>query len=141
MNKVILSDSQKKFLRNRLKLTRIWVPVGGGLTAAVVGFWIFAFFRFPLLYNPFHVMARLEARALKPSTLELSALLCPIGFQLCGFLMLMLLLFAWVAMAREKKYQGIIKTLRTGSVDPPAHEPGTTALPSQTGGSMRRPMP
>jgi hypothetical protein len=108
---VQLTEQEKSFFTKREKLVRAWPLFGSVMLIVVLCLAGWLFWRNPLLVNPWVVLTRLEAGSIPDSTLLLMAGLLPIAMLLCLAIVLVTLLFAFVALSNERKYISIIHRL------------------------------
>ena len=85
--------------------------MGTALLVFIIFFWGYMFFANPLLVNPFYVSEKILDNSLQDSTIILLAVLSPIAFLTCGFLVFPIILFLFVTMANERKLIDIIENL------------------------------
>jgi len=107
----MLKESQIELLNKRKLLIRLWPWVGTTLLVLIILFWGYLFFKSPLLVNPYYVFDRIQDNSLPDSTITLLAVLSPIAFLTCGFLVLTIVLFLFALMANERKLIDIIDNL------------------------------
>ena len=74
----------------------------------LIGLGVWLLLGFPLMFNPFEVVARLEADSLQPGTLQLMALFLPLAMLMLFGLLVTVLLLVFAAMANDRKYLAII---------------------------------
>ena len=108
----MLAGHQQRFVMRRRKLLRTWRVVGPLLLLFLVMAGVIMFFSYPLMFNPYEAIDRLEAGTLEDSTLQLMALLLPIAMLMVFFMLMVVVLFSFAAMANDKKYLAIIKDLQ-----------------------------
>lgn len=106
-----LTDQQKAFLEKRMKMVRSWPILGSMIILLEAGFAAWLLWKHPLLINPQAVLSKLKDGSLPDSTLSLMAAFLPFVIILCLGLLAMLILFAFVALANERKHIAIIQVL------------------------------
>ena len=109
---VSLSEQQKAFLKKRIKMVRSWPIVGTAIILLEAGLAGWLLWKHPLLINPQAVLSKLKEGSLPDSSLSLMAAFLPFVIILCLALLAMLILFAFLALANEKKHMAIIQALR-----------------------------
>ena len=106
----MLSEQDRRFLKKRQQLSRLapilWV-FSGLLIAGHIAFWIW----YPLLTNPFYVMAELENERLAATTIMAMAALTPVLGLMAWFLFLLAIVMAIVCVTLEKRYLAIVAQL------------------------------
>lgn len=107
----ILARKQQRFIMRRRKLLRTWRVVGPLLLLLLIITAVIMFFGYPLMFNPYEVIERLEAGTLENSTLQLMALLLPIAMLMVFFMLVVVVLLSFAALTNDKKYLAIIKDL------------------------------
>ncbi len=105
------TERERDFLAKRKKLVRVWPVVGPSLLAVIGCFTAWLFWKNPLLVNPNTVLARMEARSIPGSTMSVMVGLLPVVSLMCLFLVVVMVLFVFMAFANEKKYLAIIERL------------------------------
>lgn len=112
-----LTRQEKLFVEKRAKFARSWPIVGAALLAmiAVLAAWLF--FSNPLLINPWAVLSKLEAGSLPDSTLATMATLLPVVMFTCLFVLVVALVFFWVAFSNERKHLALIRRLTSHQTD------------------------
>jgi hypothetical protein len=113
----MLTEKDQEFLARRSKFIRAWPVVGGMLICLLIGFSIWLFLFRPLLANPFFVFSELKSQSIVPSNLSLMAGLLPVVVLMCLVLTLIVLIFAFVAFATEKRHSAVIQRLVRASSD------------------------
>ena len=103
---------QSEFLIKRSKMVRAWPVVGAFLIAVELGLAGWLLWKHPLLVNPQAVLSKLRSGSLPDSTFSLMAALLPFIVILCLVLVAILILFAFLALANEKKHMAIIRSLQ-----------------------------
>ena len=111
-----LTREDEQFLLLRAKRVRAWTVVGTALLAILLGIGTRLVWFAPLVANPAAVLFRLEGGTITTSTMMLSAAVLPVVVLLCLLLAFVLVIFAFVALARERCYLAMIETL--GGLDP-----------------------
>ena len=118
-----VSHDELSFIKRRSRLVRTWPLAGSALLIMAVGLTAWLFFSSPLLANPLTVWSRLDEKSLPESELVVMAAMLPVVVLACLALLIVLILFGFVAFANEKKYLSILE--RTiGSLNRP-DESGT----------------
>lgn len=107
-----LTDQQKMFLERRTKMVRTWPIIGAILIVVELGLAGWLLWKNPLLINPQAVASKLRAGSLPDSTLALMATILPFILLVCLALLAALILFSFLALANEKKYVTIIRSLQ-----------------------------
>lgn len=107
----ILAEHHQRFILRRRKLLRTWRVVGPVLLLLLIIVGVIMFFNYPLMFNPYEAIERLEAGTLENSTLQLMALLLPIAMLMLFFMLVVVVLFSFAAMGNDKKYLAIIQDL------------------------------
>ncbi len=108
-----LEQKQQEFLEKRRKLVRTWPTIGFLLLMGILATLVWLWFQQPLLINPLEVVNRLEAGSMQNSTLVMMAVMLPLVFLICFVLLVIVVLFAYVTFANEKKHLTIIAVLRS----------------------------
>ena len=109
-----LTDDQGKFFKKKREpLNQIWSWLGYAILAAFAVFAVFFFFRYPLLANPFHTFAEIQANNIDDGTLVMLAGLCPIMILALGFHIFFFLIICQNCQIQERKLLKIIKTLNS----------------------------
>ena len=108
----MLADPQEKFIEKRRRSVKRWKWRASLILVPAGAFWVYGFFRMPLLFNPFHFVEQMKTDAVAPAHLFVLAS----AGSMFGFLSLGLVLaFAIASYAftqTEKKYLDIIGTLQ-----------------------------
>jgi hypothetical protein len=107
----MLTQSQKKFIDNRMRLHKYWPWITALLALLWGGVSLFFYFRYPLFANPFFVIEQLEKNQVEPTTMILLSAMSPIFVMTIGFLLLVLIIFFADRMLTEKKLLQIIGIL------------------------------
>jgi type VI protein secretion system component VasF len=107
-----LTEQQKAFLKKRTKMVHSWPALGVAIILLELGLAAWLLWKYPLLINPQAVMTKLRSGSLPDSTLSLMATILPFLFIICLGLLAMLILFAFLALANEKKHMDIIQALQ-----------------------------
>lgn len=102
-------------ITTRQRWLQYWPWAGGVSLLVIAGLAVWLWLEHPLLVNPFHVAGQLKAGTLPVSTLELMALFLPIMTLTCLGLLVVLLVFAWVSLRRERTLLQMIKSARQAS--------------------------
>ena len=110
-----LTDAQNEFLKKRLRMTKTWPAVGVVLIIIELGLAGWLLWKQPPLINPQAVLSGLRTRSLPDSTLSLMATLLPFVVILCLAVVAVLILFAFLALANEKKHMAIIRSFQKSS--------------------------
>ncbi len=110
-----LSDKDEAHLRRREGLIRRWPWVLVPLLVLFLGLGIYAWFRVPLLFNPWAAIAALEAGSIEDTTLMMMAMMLPIAMLATFGLSLCLLLFLAVGLSNEGRLIRIIRRLQARS--------------------------
>jgi hypothetical protein len=117
-----LTDAQLRFIARRRPLVRLGTPVFTVMLVAFLACAGLLIHGSQLLFNPWHVYDRLLAGTISACMLRSMAFMLPVMSLVTLFVMLVLILFSFVALAQEKKYLGIIDALQSGNDTPPAEE-------------------
>jgi type VI protein secretion system component VasF len=107
-----LSEQQKTFLKKRTKTVHSWPIAGIMIIFLELGLAAWLLWKHPLLINPQAVMSKLRSGSLPDSTLSLMATFLPFVIIACLGLLAVLILFAFLALANEKKHMDIIQALQ-----------------------------
>ena len=99
-----MTDEQRLYIERRWKLTGAWPWVAGVVVVVLGCFLAFLFVRTPLLVNPFEVGRRVAGGELDEGTLGMLAVMTPVLFLTCFFLLGVLLALATAAFANERKF-------------------------------------
>jgi hypothetical protein len=113
-----LNEGQRAFLRKRTRMVHSWPVLGILIIVLELGLSAWLLWKHPLLINPHAVLSRIRDGSLSESTLSLMASFLPFVFIACLGLLAMLILFAFLALANEKKHIAIIQALKQ---DIPGH--------------------
>jgi uncharacterized BrkB/YihY/UPF0761 family membrane protein len=103
-----LNQQQNSFLEKRRKLVKSWSYVGPLMMLLVLGLAAYVYVKSPLLINPYEVLARLQSGSIEQSTLMTMAVILPIVFITVCFLLIVLIVMLYAAIANEKKYIEIL---------------------------------
>jgi len=106
-----LTEDERRFLLKRKWFVRTWRYAGLILIFAISGISLWLYIKSPLLINPFEVASQIESGTLKESTLTIMALITPIMVLTCLLLLMIIIIFAFVAFSNERKYLRIIESL------------------------------
>jgi hypothetical protein len=106
-----LSPRETKFLSRRRQLLRAWRVAGPVLLLLLFVTAIFMFINYPLMFNPFELVDRLESETLDVSTLQFMALLLPVAMLMVFVMLLVVVLLTFAGMANDKKYLTILDRL------------------------------
>ncbi len=106
-----LTEQQKAFLKKRIKMVRAWPIIGSAIILLEAGLAAWLLWKHPLLINPQAVLSKLRDGSLPDSTCSLMAAFLPFVVILSLGLLAMLTLFAFVALANERKHIAIIQKL------------------------------
>jgi hypothetical protein len=107
-----LTEQQRAFLKKRTRMVQSWPFLGIMIIFLEVGLAGWLLWKHPLLINPQAVSAKLRSGLLPDSTLSFMATIVPFLFIVCLGLLAMLILFAFLALANEKKHIAIIQALQ-----------------------------
>ena len=121
-----VSQREQRFLQRRRQLLRAWSIAGPLLLVVLIVLCVWLFLAFPLMFNPFEVVTRLEAGSLQPATLQLMALFLPLAMLMLLFIVLVILLLVFSALANDRKYLAIIDRCQAdddGKGGTAGHEP------------------
>ena len=134
---------EQHYLQRRERMVRRWPLIGAvllGLLLALAGglaWWS------PLLINPWAVIARLEGQGLPEATLLMMAAILPIVTLTLLVVVFAGVLFAWLAMANERRLLGIVRRLQslghardlgqTHAGSAPTNTPPAQGLPGNSG--------
>lgn len=115
----MLPRNQQRFIMRRRQLLRTWRVIGPVLLLLLIIAGVIMFFNYPLMFNPYESIERLEAGTLEDSTVQLMALLLPIAMLMVFFMLVVVVLLSFAVMANDKKYLAIIERLHTTHSDGP----------------------
>jgi len=106
-----LDPGQREFLRKRSKRLALWpaIAIALGLMLAGLSAWLLV--RHPLLINPAAVREHLAGGTLGEPTLMLMAGMLPLVLDVCLLITAVAILFACAAIAIERRYAAIVRTL------------------------------
>jgi hypothetical protein len=104
-----VSHDELSFITRRSRLVRTWPLAGSALLIMAAGLTAWLFFSRPLLANPLTVWSRLDENSLPESELVVMAAMLPVVVLACLALLIVLILFGFVAFANEKKYLSILE--------------------------------
>ena len=104
-----VSHDELDFITRRSRLVRTWPLAGSALLIMAVSLTAWLFFSSPLLANPLTVWSRLDENSLPQSELVVMAAMLPVVVLACLALLIVLILFGFVAFANEKKYLSILE--------------------------------
>ena len=107
-----LTEAQETFLKKRTKMVQSWPGLGFLIVFLELGLAGWLLWKHPLLINPQAVLTKLKSGSLPDSTLSLMATFLPFVVILCLGILAVLILFAFLALANEKKHITIIRTLQ-----------------------------
>ncbi|MDH4271099.1 MAG: hypothetical protein OEW18_03885 [Candidatus Aminicenantes bacterium] len=107
-----LTDQQRAFLKKRMKMVHSWPIAGITIIFLELGVAAWLLWKHPLLINPQAAMSKLRSGSLPDSTLSLMASFLPFVVIFCLGLLAILILFAFLALANEKKHMAIIHSLQ-----------------------------
>lgn len=96
-----MNPNIKTMLQHRQRFIRAWPPIALLLAALTLGFYIWAFFKQPILVNPLHVLHLLQGNHLDSATQGLLSIMAPVLFLTIGILILLLLLFVTIGLINE----------------------------------------
>ncbi len=103
-----LTDRDLKFVRRRQRLTSCWTLAGSGLLCAIGGFVIYLFLNARWLVDPWFVLEQISAGEIAASTLQTMALILPVVFLTCLFLLLVMIILAFAAFSNERRLLKLI---------------------------------
>jgi hypothetical protein len=106
-----LDDGERRFLDQRRRLVARWRIVGWVMLAAIGVMVLFMYLRNPMLVNPWLVMDGVEAQSIPPATLGMMAILLPVIFLVCCFLIAVLVIFQFGWVANERRLLEIVDKL------------------------------
>jgi ABC-type transport system involved in multi-copper enzyme maturation permease subunit len=113
--KAMYIDTQfDAFLEKRRKLITAWSVAGPLSLLSLAALFAWLYLRNPLLVNPVEVADRLESGAIDEPTLAIMSLLLPVTISLCFLVLIVMILFVYAAISREKKYLQVIDRLAGG---------------------------
>lgn len=110
----MLTAVEERWLDRRRRFVALWPVVGSGMVVMVVGFWGYLFLRRPLLANPVHLMHELQRHAVSEATLVVLAAIGSLMVLATGVLLLVIVAFAFAAMANERRLIAMLDRLREG---------------------------
>jgi len=103
-------QNDAQFLQQRRRFNRSWPIAATVLLVLIVGMGVGMAFTYPLLANPFYVIAQLQSGHLDESTLTTAAMLLPILFWMLTISLLLFVLLGWQLMNNEKRLLGILES-------------------------------
>ena len=103
----MVTDADREWLSRRRTLNNFMLWAAGGLLVVWLIVWTTMWATQPLLANPMYVVAAMDADEVEQATVETLALMCPVVFNLAGFLMMALLgsMVLWSLI--ERRHLGI----------------------------------
>jgi hypothetical protein len=113
MNKLsaCLTPEELTFVNQRSRLVKTWTYAGLGLMAVILGFAIWLNISTPYMINPWVVSSAVNAGIINQSTLNLMAVLLPYSMLATLMVLIICLLFFFIAFANERKHIAIIRKL------------------------------
>ena len=108
----ILTRNQQRFIMRRRKLGRAWRVTGPLVLLLLIVAGVLLFFNYPLMFNPYESMARLEAGTLEDTTVLLMALLLPAAMVMVFVMLVVVVLMVFAVIANDRKYLTIIQDLQ-----------------------------
>jgi hypothetical protein len=121
---VPLTLHEREFVEKREKFARSWPLVGSVLLLVVFLFGGWLWLSNPFLIDPWAVSAGLKAGVIPASTVALMAALLPVAMLTSLFVLVVCLLFAFVALSNERKQIAIIQRLALHQDAPEGRRPG-----------------
>ncbi|MGB5261156.1 MAG: hypothetical protein WBO34_11630 [Gammaproteobacteria bacterium] len=112
-----LSPRETKFLSRRRQLLRAWRITGPVVLLLLLVTGVLMFINYPLMFNPFEVVDRLESQTLDDTTLQLMALLLPVTMLMVFLMLVVVVLLVFAVMANDKKYLAILDRLNADHND------------------------
>ena len=91
------------FVTQRCRFNRSWPIVAVGLLLLIGGMGIGVALAYPVMANPFYVIAQLQGGQLEPETLSTAAMLLPVLFWMLIICLLLFVLLSWQMMKNEKR--------------------------------------
>ncbi|MFL0806024.1 MAG: hypothetical protein K6L60_01910 [Oceanobacter sp.] len=91
------------FVTQRRRFNRSWPLVAVGLLLLIGGMGIGVALVYPVMANPFYVVAQLQSGLLEPETLSTAAMLLPVLFWMLIICLLLFVLLSWQMMKNEKR--------------------------------------
>lgn len=108
----MLTRNQQRFIMRRRKLVRAWRITGPLVLLLLIVAGGILFFNYPLMFNPYASIERLEAGTLADSTVQLMALLLPIAMLMVFFMLVVVVMLVFAGIANDRKYLSIIQDLQ-----------------------------
>ena len=96
------------FVTQRRRFNRSWPLVAVGLLLLIGGMGIGIALVYPVMANPFYVVAQLQGGQLETETLEAAAMLLPVLFWMLVISLLLFVLLAWQMMKNEKRLLALL---------------------------------
>ena len=96
------------FVTQRCRFNRSWPIVAVGLLLLIGGMGIGIALVYPVMANPFYVIAQLQGGQLETETLEAAAMLLPVLFWMLVISLLLFVLLAWQMMKNEKRLLALL---------------------------------
>jgi len=96
------------FVTQRRRFNRSWPLVAVGLLLLIGGMGIGIALVYPVMANPFYVIAQLQGGQLETETLEAAAMLLPVLFWMLVISLLLFVLLAWQMMKNEKRLLALL---------------------------------
>ena len=107
----VLTKQQQEFLTRRGKLQRAWRITGPVVLVGLVVAGVILFFNYPLMFNPYESVTRLDAGTLEDTTVQLMALLLPIAILMVFVMLVVVVLLVFAVIDNDRKYLAIIQRL------------------------------
>ncbi len=108
---VNLTAQEKMFVEKRAKLAQSWPIVGSMIFIVILVFAGWLWLSNPYLINPWAVFAEINSGSIPHSTLTLMAAILPVVMITCLFILIIGLVFSFVAFSNERKHIAIIRRL------------------------------
>ena len=108
-----MTPKEQAFLKRRQQLLRIWRITGPLLLLVLVIAAVLMFFNYPLMFNPYEAIERLEAGTLDLSTLQLMALMLPLAMLMLLAMPMVIVLMLFAILGNDKKYLAIIERIES----------------------------
>lgn len=105
-------QSDADFVKQRRRFNRSWPLVAVGLLLLIGGMGIGIALAYPIMANPFYVIAQLQGGLLEPETLATAAMLLPVLFWMLVISLLLFVLLAWQMMKNEKRLLALLDSSR-----------------------------
>ncbi len=108
----MLRQTDADFVTQRRRFNRSWPLVAMGLLLLIGGMSIGIALAYPIMANPFYVIAQLQGGLLEPETLSTAAMLLPVLFWMLIICLLLFVLLSWQMMKNEKRLLALLDSSR-----------------------------